>query len=147
MNRRTFLTSSAGFAVGASTLASTAIAAEPAHQHHAGGSDGRYSSLATVFAACAATSLDCVAHCQTVLATGDKSMAECLKTSLDCDAICEAVAKLSRFNSDFAPTLAKQSIPVMSACADACKPHIEHHAVCKTCYDACNATIAAAKKA
>lgn len=103
--------------------------------------------MAKAFSACAAASSECIAHCQKSLATGDKSMADCLRTSLDCDALCEAVAKLARYESAQAPAIAKAAIPAMKACADACKPHVEHHAVCKSCFDACNAAVSAANAA
>lgn len=151
MNRRQFLleVSAASAvlsgAVGAATAAESG--GQPSHNHHGGTAAAPESALATAFDACAAASNACIAHCQKTLATGDKSMAECLRTSLDCDALCEVVAKLARYDSAQAPAIAKASIPAMKACADACKPHIEHHAVCKTCFDACNAAIGAAKAA
>lgn len=115
------------------------------HEGHSGTDVGRYAALVQAFAICGAAATECVAHCQSLLASGDKSMGECLKTSLACDALCPTVARLARLNSDHAPAIAKASIAAMQACAEACKPHIEHHAFCKVCYDACGAAIAAAK--
>ncbi len=146
MNRRQFVHLASTAAAG--WVASTGISrAASGHEGHAHGAAAVASPLAEAFGACAATSSQCIAHCQKQLATGDKSMAECLKTSLDCDAICEAVAKLARFDSAQAPVFARAAIPAMKACAEACKPHAEHHAACKACYDACNAAIGAANAA
>lgn len=117
------------------------------HGGHGSAEPGRYARLSQTYAACAAAATDCVAHCQRLLAEGETMMAECLKTSLACDALCPAVARLARLDSDAAPAIAKASIPVMTACMAACKPHIEHHVSCKTCYDACGAAIAAAQAA
>ena len=146
MDRRQFLLNSITLAA-ASSLAATAAQAKDVdahkghHEHDAAAGD---SALAKAFDECAATTTACIAHCQKQLATGDKSMADCLKTALDCDALCEAVAKLARYDSAQAPAIAKASIPAMKACADACKPHVEHHAVCKACFDACNTAVNAA---
>ena len=163
MNRRDFARGAIGLA-SFSTLA--ALADEPRlvakadkaqaaavdHSAHAGmdhgahaAASGRYAALATTFSECAALAEDCIAHCQTVLATGDKSLGECLKTALACDTACIAVSRLARLDSEFTAGFAKQSIAAMEACAAACKPHIEHHATCKACFDACGKTISAAK--
>jgi len=115
------------------------------HPDHHG--TGRYAALAQAFASCAATATECVSHCQRLLAEGDTMMGDCLRTALACDAICPAVARLARLESDQAPAFAKAAIPSMQACMDACKPHIEHHAFCKACFEACGAAVAAAQAA
>lgn len=164
MNRREFARSALGLASLGSLVAladdprnvARAEKAKPAaavdHSAHAGmdhsahhAASGRHAALAATFSDCAAAAEDCIAHCQTVLASGDKSLAECLKTALACDTTCVAVARLARLDSEFTAGFAKQSIAVMEACAAACKPHIEHHAICKACFDACGKTISAAK--
>lgn len=162
MNRRQFARSAIGLASLGSLIA---VADEPRmvakadkakaavdHSAHAGmdhsahqAASGRYAALAATFSDCAAAAEDCIAHCQSVLATGDKSLGECLKTALACDTSCVAVARLARLDSEFTASFAKASIAVMEACAAACKPHIEHHAICKACFDACGKTISAAK--
>lgn len=150
VNRRQFLLEVSAATAVLSAVPTLARAAGPdahkGHQHQGGSATAgaTESALAKAFDACAAAATACIAHCQKSLATGDKMMAECLKTALDCDALCEAVAKLARYESAQAPAIAKASIPAMKACADACKPHVEHHAVCKTCFDACNEAVSAA---
>lgn len=143
MDRRAFLAAASGAATGLVATQALGAGTTSEHAHHAAPASLRYADLASVYSVCAAASAECIAHCQRILATGDKSMAECLKTALDCSAVCDAIAKLARFDSDFAPKLAAQAVPVMDACAKACKPHVEHHAICKACFDACNAAIKA----
>ena len=166
MNRREFARSAIGLASLGSLVAlaedprsvakaEKAEKAKPAavdHSAHAGmdhsahqAASGRYAALATTYGDCAAAAEDCISHCQTVLATGDKSLADCLKTALACDTTCIAVARLARLDSEFTADFAKASIAVMEACAAACKPHVEHHAICKACYEACGKTISAAR--
>ncbi len=165
MNRRDFTRAFAGLA-SFTAFAGTAAADDPrnarndvaaakpaaavdhsAHQGHAAAAaaPGRYAALATVYADCAARATECITHCQSVLATGDKSLGDCLKTALACQTTCTAVAQLARLNSDFAPALARDTVPVMKACLDTCRPHIEHHAICKACFDACESAIKAAQ--
>ncbi|MCX7073088.1 MAG: hypothetical protein NTW01_19050 [Gammaproteobacteria bacterium] len=159
MNRREFARGAIGLATFGSLVASAdeprMVAKAKAavdHSAHAGmdhsahqAASGRYAALAATFSDCAAAAEDCIAHCQSVLATGDKSLGECLKTALACDTSCVAVARLARLDSEFTASFAKASIAVMEACAAACKPHVEHHAICKACFDACGKTIIAAK--
>lgn len=168
MNRRDFTRAFAGLASFAA-FAGSAAAEDPrnarsdvaaakskpaaavdhsAHHDHAAMASapaGRYAALATVYADCAARATECITHCQSVLATGDKSLGDCLKTALACQTTCTAVAQLARLNSDFAPALARDTVPVMKACLDACRPHIEHHTICKACFDACESAIKAAQ--
>ncbi len=123
---------------------------DPAHAHHAQAATGdepRYAALATAYGDCAAAAQACISHCQSVLATGDKSLGDCLKAVLDTDAIATAVARLARYDSAWAPVIAKQSISVLDACIEACRPHVGHHAVCKACSDACKNAIAKARPA
>ncbi|ROH92041.1 Csp1 family four helix bundle copper storage protein [Stagnimonas aquatica] len=152
MQRRDFTLGLFAAAATASSLAHAgkekvskpAAADHPGH-HGVGAGTGRYAALAQAFASCAGTATECVSHCQRLLAEGDTMMGDCLKTSLACDAICPAVARLARLESDQAPVFAKAAIPAMQACMDACKPHIEHHAFCKACFEACGAAVAAAQ--
>lgn len=106
----------------------------------------RFDALVKPFQACTAAVAVCTAHCQTLLAQGDKSMGACLRTALDCDVTCGAALKAAGLNSDFTPELARTSVAAMEACVKACKPHVGHHAECKACHDACLVAIEAAKK-
>jgi len=122
---------------------------DPAHAHHAHGAVGeaRFAALAGAYGDCAAASQACISHCQSVLAAGDKSLGDCLKAVLDTDAVATAVARLARYDSAWAPVIAKQSISVLDACIEACRPHVAHHAACRACSDACKNAIAKARPA
>jgi hypothetical protein len=142
--------------------AAPAAAAAGAHMHHnhampassasapAGMHEGclpkRFQAVVAPFQACTAATATCIAHCQVMLATGDKAMAECLRTALDCDITCNAALRAATLNSDFTPALLKTAILAMEACVKACKPHVDHHMECAACHDACLSAIAAARK-
>lgn len=107
----------------------------------------RHAALATAFSACAAAAQVCIGHCQMRLATGDGRLADCLRTALDCDAIASAVARLARNDSAWAPVVAKQSISLLDACVEACRPHRAMHPACQACFEACGKAIAATRAA
>ena len=109
--------------------------------------EDRHRALAAAFAACTAAAQVCIGHCQRRLATGDARLADCLRTALDCEAIAGAVARLARNDSAWAPVVAKQSISMLDACVEACRPHRAHHAECKACFEACTRAIAATRAA
>ena len=48
-----------------------------------------------------------------------------------------ALQALAGQESALTPKLAKVALEACTACADACKPHVEHHAECKACYESC----------
>jgi Cys-rich four helix bundle protein (predicted Tat secretion target) len=104
-------------------------------------------ALIPAYQACTRAAQACISHCQQLLAQGDKSLGTCLRTALDTDTVCSTVLKLAGLNSRFTAAMAKQSVAVMQACVDACKEHVEHHAECKACHDACLKAIEAAKSA
>ncbi|MEY4767061.1 MAG: hypothetical protein RI907_3734 [Pseudomonadota bacterium] len=113
---------------------------------HEGCMPRRYNAIVAPFQACTSAAAVCISHCQVLLAQGDKAMAECLRTALDCDVVCNAALKAANLNSDFTPALLKPSIEAMQACVKACHPHVDHHAECRACHDACLSAIAAARK-
>jgi len=104
-------------------------------------------ALIPAYQACIQAAQVCIAHCQQLLAQGDKSLGACLRTALDTETACGAVLRLAGLNSRFTAAFAKQSVPVMQACVEACKEHVDHHAECKACHDACLKAIDAAKSA
>jgi Cys-rich four helix bundle protein (predicted Tat secretion target) len=162
MNRRQLFERSAPWmALSASALwaQGSAAATKPAHVHPTPASSlapapthegcmmpTRFTALVAPFQACTAATSACIAHCQVMLAQGDKDMAACLRTALDCDVTCSAVLKAATLNSGFTPDLARTAILAMEACVKACEPHVAHHAECRDCHDACQAAIAAARK-
>lgn len=155
MQRRSFIgsiTSLAAAGLGAVT-AGRAQAQEP-HQHdhkammaaRGAAAPRRYDDLVEPFQACSKAVAICISHCQALLAAGDRSLGRCLRTALDCDVVCNATLRAALINSSYTPSLAKTSIKAMEACVKACMPHVEHHAECKDCHDACLAAIDAVRK-
>jgi Cys-rich four helix bundle protein (predicted Tat secretion target) len=157
MQRRHALT----FAAGAAALAANGLlSSRAAAQDHAGHDHAammaaakaapakprKYDALVKPLSECMAAVQVCMNHCQVVLATGDKSMGDCLRTALDCDVVCGAALKAAGLNSAYTPALAKTAQAAMEACVKSCKPHIEHHAECKGCHDACLVAIDAIRK-
>ena len=155
MNRRQFARHLAGLAAATAAVGSARAEPEavpfvdPAHPHHPmpAGDGPRHAALAAAFGDCAAAAQACAIHCQRQLATGDKMLGECLKTVLDTDAVATAVARLARYDSAWAPVMAKQAIAVLDVCIEACRPHVGHHAECRACSDACKRAIAKARPA
>ena len=108
---------------------------------------GRYRGLIKSYQACTSAISACIAHCQVLLAQGDKSVGDCLRTALDCDVTCGATLKAAGLNSAYTPALARTAVQSMPAGVEASKPHHEHHPECKACHDACLAAIRASKRA
>ncbi len=155
MQRRNFVSAAASIAaIGFGSLASGRAAAQATAEHDhkammagpATAKPRRYDDLVEPFQACSKAVAVCISHCQTLLATGDRSLGRCLRTALDCDVVCNAALRAALIDSNYTPSLARTAVAAMGACVKACKPHIEHHAECKDCHDACLAAIDAAKK-
>lgn len=153
MQRRAFFklsTTAAALGLGG-LVASRAAAADKPHDHKAmmaaqGAKEPRYNDLIPPLQDCTKAVGACIAHCQILLAAGDKSMGRCLRTALDCDVTCGAALKAAALNSNYTPALARTAKAAMETCVKACKPHIEQHAECKACHDACLAAMEAVAK-
>lgn len=109
--------------------------------------DERDLALAIAFEHCAAAAQTCVRHCRQSLAGGNARLADCLRAAQDCDAIATAVARLARNGSAWAAVVAKQSIAMLDACVEACRPLREQHPACKACFEACGKAIATTRAA
>ena len=143
MNRRFAMN-----ALGAATLAACARAAgaaEHEHDHHrmhgAGGAAactmGRYKALVAATSDCVAQGQACLAHCLRLLAGGNRSLGACATAVNQVLPLCAALQEIAGQESALTPKLAKVVLDAYTECADACKPHVEHHAECKACYDSC----------
>ena len=156
MQRRRFIESLPGLAAlatGGLALGPVAAKEGAEHDHRAmmaaqaaAGQARRYDDLVVPFRGCSEAVAICIAHCQSLLAAGDRSLGRCLRTALDCDVVCNATLRAALINSNYTPALAKTSVKAMEACAKACEPHVEHHVECKNCHDACLAAIEAVKR-
>jgi|GEM_PF-426397 len=123
------------------------------HKGHEGHGDapasaeaaGVDTALVNTIADCIAAGRVCLSHCLRLLGSGDTSMADCSKAVSDMLAICQASESLAAANSKHLKALAKVCIDGCTDCAKACTPHVGHHAECKACKEACDATIEAMK--
>ncbi len=98
---------------------------------------------------CVKTGNICLAHCQSLLAKGDTSIADCQQHVMNVVAVCEALVKVAAYhNADDAriKSFAKSCAGFCDDCAKACEPHVGHHAECKACYDSCKKCAAACEK-
>ena len=144
MERRDMLVASAG-GIAALLLAAQGAGTATAETAAGAGPNPKVDALAQAAGACTVAGNVCLQHCLTLLAQGDKSLGDCAKAVSQMLAVCNAMSTLAAFNSQYAPRLAKLCVDVCTDCEKACRPHAEHHAVCKACADACVATIAQAK--
>ncbi len=79
----------------------------------------------------------CIEFCRSQMASGETMMADCFKKCLELVPVCESLRTLSNYGSELTAAQAKVSRDACKACAEACKPHIEHHSECKACYEDC----------
>ena len=120
-----------------------ATQARAQHDHHAAASapvaasKPKYQPLQAAAADCVAKGQVCLAHCLQLLSTGDKAMGDCAQAVNQMLALCGALQNVAGQGGKLTPALAKVALSACEQCAEACKPHIEHHAECKACHDAC----------
>jgi Cys-rich four helix bundle protein (predicted Tat secretion target) len=142
-------------ALGAATaagLSGKALAQhDPAHDHphHHGGKASVASTphmkLIASTSTCISTGEVCREHCIRLLSEGDKGMGDCAKAVSQMLALCTALQSLAAQNSPLLIATAKVALEGCDRCADACKPHVDHHAECKACFDACQDCIKACR--
>jgi len=144
ISRRALLAGSAAFAVAAST--STAMAGghhDDHHDHHE--SSGGNGDLVRAAGACETAGEICQAHCQSMLAKGDTSLAACSASVSEMTASCSALMRLAAVNSSHLPAMAKLCAQILEDCKAACDKHAKHDE-CKACAEACEACLAECKK-
>ena len=160
-NRRDLLMAGVGVLAAKATVFAVACASDPPADPHAGhaghgaaptdphaGHNAHASaapdlSLARTLAECGVAGNACMAHCIRLLSTGDTSMADCAKSVSDMLAICGAMERIAVTESPFRKDLAALCLRVCEACAEVCAKHADHHAECKGCKLACEASVAA----
>lgn len=137
MNRRQWLN-----AASMAALAALAQSAGAAQEHHSqGGAPASHAKLVAAASDCVAKGQVCLAHCIRLLSAGDDSMSDCAKSINQMLAICGALQNLAAQGAALIPAMARVAEQGCSECAEACKPHVRHHAECKACHDACLACI------
>lgn len=128
-------------AAGAAVLVAQAVPAAGAESSGA----GKAAALAAAASECVRAGEACLQHCLDLLAKGDTSIAECAQTVNQMLAVCRAVGPLADAGGTHLPAMAQLCQAVCTDCAAACRKHADHHAICKTCMEACERTVAAAK--
>ena len=142
LDRRDLLTAGVGLVA----FASVARAADEAAQKPAaGGSSEGQQALAKAVAQCITAGNACLDHCLTLLGSGDTSLAECAKSVPDMLAVCNATEVLVTSKAGYVKSAVQLCIEACTDCERACRKHEDHHAICKTCAEACAATIKAAR--
>jgi Cys-rich four helix bundle protein (predicted Tat secretion target) len=128
------------------TLAAVAtpvvVAAQQQHVHPAGGPQ----TLIVASSDCAVKAETCLAHCQQLLAAGDKTMGPCAKTTSETLALCTAVRTLAIQGAPSLPKLAAVAMDACRRCEAECRKHEKVHPQCKDCAEACVACAAECRK-
>lgn len=132
MNRRELL-NGLGIAALAATVAPLTQAADDVHHHHG----AAHAALIAAALRCMDLGESCVAHCNTVLATGDGSLAYCQTTAMDTVAICAALHRLAQTNSPHLAKVAAAARDICLTCEEECRKHAAKHDACKACGEAC----------
>jgi Cys-rich four helix bundle protein (predicted Tat secretion target) len=109
------------------------------------GSNQEQLALATAIGQCITVGNACLDHCLTLLGGGDRSLAECGRSVRAMLAVCNAAAVLVSSNAGYVKSAVQLCIDACTDCERACRKHEDRHAICKTCADACAATIKAAR--
>lgn len=133
MDRRNLLLAAGGAALATGTRLADAQHSA-AHEHGAAGSPLLDSALQ-----CVKTGELCQAHCFTLFAEGDKSVAACARSVNTLAAVCGTLAVLAAEHSPMLPRYAGVAKDVCKACEDECRKHADKHAPCKACAEACAA--------
>ncbi len=140
MSRRDLLVGSAGTVVVAGLSAPSAMAAEPPAGHAVA-----HEALVVAANGCVSTGETCLAHCLSMFAAGDTSLAACARSVAEMMPVCQAVARLATLGSARLGQFLAPCIDLCTDCERECRKHADTHAVCKACADACAKFIAEAK--
>jgi Cys-rich four helix bundle protein (predicted Tat secretion target) len=151
--RRSFLAKS-GLALGTSILGTRIFAQTQKvydHGHHNKHGAGKGSDMSTSLIElqksvdhCLDVGKTCVAHCNALLAGGDKEMASCQMAVMNMLSVTQAVSEISHYNSfkkvGFSQ-LVKACMELCKDCESECKKHADMHSECKDCMEACQRCI------
>jgi len=130
-------------AVGAVAAPAAMAQQQAAHVH----AIADHQALIAASSNCVVKGEACMAHCQQMLADGDRSMLpECPRTGIEMVTLCGALRALA---AQDAPTLPKLAAVVQDACTRCeahCRKSATTHAHCKECADACAACVTECRK-
>jgi len=129
--------------VGAVATPAGMVAQQAAHVHETADRQ----ALIMASSNCVVKGEACMAHCQQMLAAGDRSMLpECPRLGIEMVTLCGAMRTLA---AQDAPSLPKLAAVTMDACAR-CEAHCRKSAKtmphCKECADACAACVTECRK-
>ncbi|WP_280138530.1 Csp1 family four helix bundle copper storage protein [Methyloceanibacter methanicus] len=113
------------------------------HAHHG----AKHDDLTRLALECVGHGEACVAHCITVIGSGDTSLIDCLASVNAMLPMCATLARYAATDAKRLTALAKVCIDVCDDCAKECEKHADEHEACKACGDACVACIKACKEA
>ena len=137
-------------AAAASAAAGRIVAAESsgqpiAHDHRDhGGAAGKYAALVASTTECINTGEACLDHCLTLLAQGERQLAQCARSVQSTIAACTALRQLAAVNSPRVAEFARIVALVCEDCRAECHKQSEH-APCKKCEEACEACATACR--
>lgn len=122
--------------------------AAPAADAHAGHAAApKHKALIDSALKCVNLGEVCVAHCLSLLSTGDTSLKDCVRSVQVMLPMCAALARAGALDAQRLKDIAKVCIDICDDCEKECKKHAEHHAACKACGESCAECIAECKKA
>ena len=144
MQRRDEITGLAGIGAALATVSATDAAAAgtapPESQRAPTTSTPGIAAVVASTAECQRAGRVCLAHCTNFLASGVSAMADCQRAVMNMLAVTAAMADVAGFDNA-APgniaALAASCARFCESCAEACKPHADHHPECRACLDAC----------
>ena len=138
MERREML-----WAFGAAAAAPIAMIAQQAPHVH-GTPD--HQALIAASSNCVVKGEACLAHCQQMLADGDKSMAQCPRTGSEMVTLCGALRTLAAQDAPSLPKLAAVAMDACGRCESHCRKFANVQQHCRECADACAACAAECRK-
>jgi len=129
--------------VGAVAAPAVMAAQHPAHVH--GTAD--HQALIVASSNCVMKGEACLAHCQHMLAEGDRSMTpDCPRTGIEMVTLCGAVRTLAAQDAPSLPKLAAVAMDACGRCEAHCRKFASTRPHCKECADACAACVAECRK-
>ena len=153
MQRRAFAEKMGVAALGMSLMGGSVAMASASHHDakkmtKSGLDQSKLKRIQETAGSCMTRSRECVVHCNTLLAHGDKTLADCQLAAMNTEAVCQALGKIVAVDSLNGDTMKKYLAAchdICKNCADECAKHKGHHRVCKACFDACQECMKACK--
>jgi Cys-rich four helix bundle protein (predicted Tat secretion target) len=90
-----------------------------------------------VLAHCDMAGQACLTHCLELMAQGDATLAACARGVREMLGVCQTGSELIQSRSSLAAAQLAVCRDACGACRAACLPHVDHHATCSACAEAC----------